>query len=158
MQSYSDHFTPFVSGKMLALWTTIMLGAVAGMDFLMICASAAQLLAASSYPEAASAAFSGGDTDFTDMPGGMMLAVVAMTQVATGVMYTVLIITTIVVFLVWESRAHKNLRALGVANTEYSTKWAIGSWFVPFANLVAPFRAMHEGDLVGERPRHGATA
>lgn len=144
MSSYSDHLMPFVSGKALALWTTVMLGAVAAMDFLMLCASAAQLLAASSYPETASAAYGGGDTDFTEMPGGAMVAAVALMTVATGVLYTILIIATIIIFLVWENRAHRNLRALGVANTEYSAGWAIGSWFVPIANLFVPFRAVRE--------------
>jgi hypothetical protein len=114
------------------------------MDFLMLCNNAAQLLAASYYPEAASAAFGDGDTDFTELPGGGMLALVVMATVATGIFYTLLIIATIIIFLIWENHAHKNLRALGVANTEYSAKWALGSWFVPFANLVVPFRAIKE--------------
>ncbi len=144
MQSYSDHFTPFVSGKTLALWATGLLGAVAAADFLMLCVSAAQLFVASSYPETASAALGAGDADFTELPGGVMQTAVLALAVTTGGLYTLLIITTIVVFLVWENRAHKNLRALGVANAEYSSGWAIGSWFVPFANLVVPFRAVRE--------------
>jgi hypothetical protein len=50
----------------------------------------------------------------------------------------------VVVFLMWENHAHKNLPSLGVTNTEYSSRWAISSWFVPFANLVIPFRAIRE--------------
>jgi hypothetical protein len=55
-------------------------------------------------------------------------------------------IATTVVFLVWLYYASSNLPAFGHAPTEirYSPGWAIGSFFVPFVNLVVPFLAMSE--------------
>lgn len=55
-----------------------------------------------------------------------------------------LLIATIVFFLIWEYRAFNNLSALKARNLEYSPGWAVGWWFVPFANLIKPFQAMRE--------------
>jgi hypothetical protein len=56
----------------------------------------------------------------------------------------ILALPTIVLFLVWQHRAQSNLRALGSANTRYSPAWAVGWWFIPFANIVKPYGAMRE--------------
>ena len=53
-------------------------------------------------------------------------------------------IATIVFFLIWQYRAVSNLSALKARNLEFSPGWAVGWWFVPFANLVKPFQAMRE--------------
>jgi hypothetical protein len=51
---------------------------------------------------------------------------------------------TLVFFLIWLNRANKNLDALGVENKEFSSGWAVGWWFVPFANLLKPFQVVRE--------------
>lgn len=56
----------------------------------------------------------------------------------------VLRICTIVFFLIWEHRAFSNLSALKAQNLEHSPGWAVGWWFIPFANLVKPFLVMRE--------------
>jgi hypothetical protein len=43
-----------------------------------------------------------------------------------------------ILFLAWFHRAYGNLRALGVSEPRYKRGWAIGAWFIPFANLVLP--------------------
>jgi uncharacterized protein DUF4328 len=53
-------------------------------------------------------------------------------------------IVTIVVFLIWEHRAFANLSPLKARNLEFSPGWAVGWWFIPFANLVKPYQAMKE--------------
>jgi hypothetical protein len=53
-------------------------------------------------------------------------------------------IFTIVFFLIWLNRVYKNLAPLRAQNTEFSSGWAVGWWFVPFANLVKPFQVMRE--------------
>ncbi|CAN5594710.1 hypothetical protein BH24ACI3_BH24ACI3_10620 [soil metagenome] len=53
-------------------------------------------------------------------------------------------IATIVVFLIWLYRAHSNLYALMPTNLEFSSGWAVGWWFIPFANLVKPFQVVRE--------------
>lgn len=53
-------------------------------------------------------------------------------------------IGTIIFLLIWEYRAFNNLPALKATNLEFSPGWAIGWWFIPFANLVKPYQVMSE--------------
>lgn len=53
---------------------------------------------------------------------------------------------TVVVWLVWQYHATANLWSRGVADLRFTPGWAVGWWFVPFANLVMPYRAMRELD------------
>lgn len=56
-----------------------------------------------------------------------------------------LYVATVVLFLVWLYRAYTNLRpALRAERVESSAGWAIGWWFIPFANLVKPFLVVRE--------------
>jgi len=52
--------------------------------------------------------------------------------------------STIVVFLMWLYRAHSNLEALRSRNLQFTPGWAVGWWFIPFANLVKPFQVVRE--------------
>ena len=52
-------------------------------------------------------------------------------------------IATIVLFLMWMYRSNENLSAFGTSSS-YSSGWAVGSWFIPFASLVIPYRATRE--------------
>ena len=49
-----------------------------------------------------------------------------------------------VAFLVWLYRVRSNLPALGATDLRWSPGWAIGWWFVPFANLYFPFKVVKE--------------
>jgi hypothetical protein len=53
-------------------------------------------------------------------------------------------IFTIITFLVWQHRAYKNLPALKSRNLQNSPGWAVGWWFIPFANLWMPFQVIRE--------------
>jgi Domain of unknown function (DUF4328) len=53
-------------------------------------------------------------------------------------------IFTVVFFLIWLNRANKNLTPLRANNIEFSSGWAVGWWFIPFANLVKPFQIVKE--------------
>lgn len=60
-------------------------------------------------------------------------------RVATiGLVQLVGLVLSVVSFLVWWSRAYKNAIAMGISHPRYTTGWAVGWWFVPFANLVVP--------------------
>lgn len=52
-------------------------------------------------------------------------------------------IVTMILVSVWIYRGHANLRAAGYEK-QFTPGWAVGWFFVPFANLVMPFRAMRE--------------
>ncbi len=45
---------------------------------------------------------------------------------------------------IWIYRAHANLREAGLHDLKYTPGWTVGSYFVPLANFVIPFRAMRE--------------
>jgi hypothetical protein len=53
--------------------------------------------------------------------------------------------TTAVFFCVWLYRAYGNLRAFNSwSRPDYSPGWAVGGFFIPFVNLVLPYRAVRE--------------
>jgi hypothetical protein len=47
-------------------------------------------------------------------------------------------------FIAWLKRAYTNLAALGVRNLRWGPGWTIGSWFVPFLNLVLPKQLVND--------------
>lgn len=55
-------------------------------------------------------------------------------------------ISLVIAFCVWLHRTSKNLPALGNSKSkiEYTSGWAVGSFFVPFVNLVVPYKAIKE--------------
>lgn len=53
-------------------------------------------------------------------------------------------LATIVLFLVWLYRVYGNLSPLKALNLEFSPGWAVGWWFIPFANLIKPYQAVTE--------------
>jgi amino acid transporter len=54
------------------------------------------------------------------------------------------LVATVVTFLMWMHRAYKNLPALGSSGLRTTPGWAVGSFFIPFLNLVRPYQAMAE--------------
>lgn len=51
-------------------------------------------------------------------------------------------LAAIVLVIIWFYRARKNLDAFPGAGPTMAAGWAIGGWFVPFADLVVPCRVM----------------
>lgn len=51
---------------------------------------------------------------------------------------------TAVFFLIWIYQAFRNLSPLKARNLEFSPGWAVGWWFIPFANLLKPFQVVRE--------------
>jgi hypothetical protein len=49
-----------------------------------------------------------------------------------------------ITFLMWLHRCYRNLPALGATELRFSPGWAVGWWFVPFANFVQPVRVVTE--------------
>jgi Domain of unknown function (DUF4328) len=56
--------------------------------------------------------------------------------------YLVAFVAAAVVVIIWMFRARKNLDAIPGAHRGMGAGWAIGGWFIPFANLVIPYRVM----------------
>jgi hypothetical protein len=63
---------------------------------------------------------------------------------AASFIYLVVIIPTIVMWLVWQHRAHRNLTALGSSNVRFKPGWVVGWWFIPVANFAVPYLTMRE--------------
>ena len=80
---------------------------------------------------------------FEDNPVMLVLALLA---VGLAVIEIAVFIATVVVFLMWLYRTHENLTAFGVPKNqlEYSSGWAVGSFFVPIVSLIIPYRAVRE--------------
>jgi hypothetical protein len=86
--------------------------------------------------------FSTGDEEIVG-PG---MLIVALLELGLGLVYLAVYVATVVVFLMWLYRSYENLPSLGVPRNQiqYSSGWAVGSFFIPFVSLVVPYRAMRE--------------
>ncbi|MEL7190012.1 MAG: DUF4328 domain-containing protein [Pseudomonadota bacterium] len=51
---------------------------------------------------------------------------------------------SVVAISMWIHRAHSTLREAGRHDLQYTPGWAVGWYFIPFANLFKPFGAMRE--------------
>lgn len=67
-----------------------------------------------------------------------------MIQSLIALVQTPVFLATVVVFLMWLYRTHSNLSLLRPMNLQFTPGWAVGWWFIPFANLVKPFQVMRE--------------
>jgi hypothetical protein len=71
------------------------------------------------------------------------------------VLEDVLYLAVVVGWLVWQHRDHRLLRH-AVGHTRFTPGWAVGWWFVPFANLVLPYKVVRDAASAGdERPAPG---
>src|SRR5687768_4168 len=61
-----------------------------------------------------------------------------------GVFQMVAFWSCAIAFLSWLHRANRTTRSFGTAYMEFTPAWAVGWWFVPFANLIRPFQAVSE--------------
>lgn len=61
-----------------------------------------------------------------------------------GIAQVVVHLTTVVLFLMWIHRAHRNLSALGARNLRFSSGWAVGYWFIPIMNFFRPYQVVKE--------------
>ena len=84
-------------------------------------------------------------TEDQELDQNVIGAVLAVLMVLIGLLAFVVYVTTVVFFLMWLYRANNNLKRFNSwARLEYSAGWAVGSFFVPFANLIVPYRAVRE--------------
>ena len=82
------------------------------------------------------------DQELGDNPMGAVLVVILF---LLAILELILFVATVVFFCMWLYRAYANLRALNPANRpDHEPGWAVGSFFIPFVNLVLPYRAVKE--------------
>ena len=53
-------------------------------------------------------------------------------------------IITVIIFAMWIYRAAANVIAANITGFDFTPGWAVGWYFVPFANLLQPFLAMRQ--------------
>ena len=58
--------------------------------------------------------------------------------------FVVIGVATVICFSKWNYRSYANLEAMNVVDRRTTPGWAVGWYFVPFANLVMPFRVMKD--------------
>ncbi len=117
--------TYFQSAKGLAMATVILMGIQAALNGL----------------TALSAFAAAGSLESGGLGGLGGLAAFSGIAVLSGVVG----IAVIVVYLIWLYRAYSNLRALNTSFLgKFTPGWAVGWWFIPFANLVMPYQVVSE--------------
>ena len=84
-------------------------------------------------------------TDDQELGDNPMGAAIMLIIFLIALLELIFYVTTVVFFCVWLYRASDNLRAFNPwSRPNYSPGWAVGSFFVPFVNLVVPYRAVKE--------------
>lgn len=63
---------------------------------------------------------------------------------ASLVVWLVVFVVTGIVWCVWQHRAQRNAIELAYGKLQFTPGWAVGWWFVPFANLFKPFQTVRE--------------
>jgi hypothetical protein len=82
------------------------------------------------------------EQELGDNPAGAALMLIVF---LLAVLELIIYLVTVIFFCVWLYRTYDNLRAFGPwRRLDYSPGWAVGSFFVPFVNLVVPYRAVKE--------------
>ncbi len=121
---------PYRSGRTLARWTVGLIAVEMGIGALSIFAWAVYIRSLVRFDagESSSAAFEAS----------------GVRAVSIMLLLIVLFLASGIVWLVWQHRAHSNLRALGTTDLRYTPGWAVGWWFVPLANIVMPYLTMRE--------------
>lgn len=123
---------PYVSPRSRARAATILLIAGAVISGLLIITEIIQM----AFPE-----FAEGQR-LADNTGGLIGLFLYSALTLLGL---VVYLATIVVFLIWLHRVSSNQYAFGYWKSQgYSPAWAIGSFFVPFVNLVVPYQAIKD--------------
>jgi hypothetical protein len=62
----------------------------------------------------------------------------------SAIAWIALLIPGIVLFCIWVRRANMNADALVPSGMEFTPGWAVGWFFVPFANLFKPYQVVSE--------------
>ncbi len=128
MTNYSN-YAPYRSARTLSYVAIVCLGGIALCGFLYVILSLAVLLLPN-------AQMNTGDGESVSIPW-LFIGLFSILE-------NILRLGAVISFLLWEYRAFTNLAALKAEDTEFSPGWAVGWWFIPFANLIKPYQAIRE--------------
>jgi hypothetical protein len=140
------HYPPPGSGR------RSLRGLATALTVLLCIIAAVELIAAIILFYRSSLLFDAADGDF---PGSSEADAVDAGVAASVVLHILLALAIGVVFIVWQYRHAKNAENLGQSGG-LGAGWAIGGWFVPFANLVLPaVQIFRSGQVSDDRPGRG---
>lgn len=142
---YNEHtsHSTFAPGGLRTMWTVILLWAGIATDAFLIFGNGLQMVMFFVLPDSSNILLAGDDFD----PQSALEISYTFSLIAVGlaaIMHAIIYIATTVAFLLWIHRAYRNLKPLGVSNPDSTPGWAVGSWFVPFLNLVRPYMITKE--------------
>ena len=125
--------TAFLSGRMRARAVMFLLAACAVVSLISIFSAYLQI-------ELLSGVVAGGEISDEQIQANDVR------EGLVGLLWLAVFLATAIAFLLWLHRAYRNLPALGNPRQqlEYSPGWAVGYFFIPFVNLVYPYRAVRE--------------
>ncbi|MET1002774.1 MAG: DUF4328 domain-containing protein [Acidimicrobiia bacterium] len=66
------------------------------------------------------------------------------TIASVALVYLLLSAAVGIVWIIWQWRCAKNVRALEIEGSKWGPGWSIGGWFVPIANIFIPFKIMQD--------------
>jgi hypothetical protein len=133
--SYGTPFFAQAAGNYVPLgWRTTAAGlAIAGTTFFSFLVDLVQLISGKE-----------GNAEGTALNESDPRLGLALLQFAAGLGLIVAFIAGGVFFGIWLHRAVRNLRGLGRTGMEYTPGGSVASFYIPFVNLVRPFRAVSE--------------
>lgn len=76
---------------------------------------------------------------------GLLLGI-SLIAIVFGLGFAALNVTTIVLYCMWQHRAHNNAHVLANHPLETTPGWGVGYWFIPILNLFRPYQVMREID------------
>lgn len=79
-----------------------------------------------------------------ELDGGEYMSVWFLGIALISILELFLYVATATMFLIWLYRVYTNLTPLRAPDREFTPGWAVGWWFIPFANLVKPFQVVRE--------------
>ena len=63
-----------------------------------------------------------------------------------GLFGILLAVVVAILAIIWTNQAYKSAMSRGVTGNKWSSGWAVGGWFIPFANYVIPKLVINEID------------
>jgi hypothetical protein len=136
--SYGTPFFAQAAGNYVPLgWRTVTAGlAIAGTTVFSFLVDLAQLISGNDVKADSTA-----DHPLNESDPRLAHAVL---QFVAGLGLVVAFVAGAVFFGIWLHRAVKNLRGLGRTGMEYTPGGSVASFYIPFVNLVRPYRAVSE--------------
>jgi len=61
-----------------------------------------------------------------------------------SIIQTAIAVITVIAFLLWFYKAHKNTALVSKQPLKYSPAWSVGGFFIPLINLVLPYKVAKE--------------